>query len=406
MVRQQPSMKKKLLLTFAAAYALTYAALTAADPDLVKGVDFTGSSSVTAARLNQLVDNAYVGPYRGLIIYTNSAPSVSTIAKYARYLWLDSSVMPPTPKVWNTNSGGFWTNVTAIATIADYSVTTSKIATNAVTTVTIADSAVTGAKILDGTISGAKIATGTITTTNITDGTITGTDIASGTIASGNIQAAAITASLLAANSVGTSNLQSGFALQGTNIAAGTIVSSNLAAGAVTPTNVAASPAAMQLPRVNAAGTGFEWVNGGLLQYAQTNTTATSDFNTTITVGTGALTTSSGSQLFSLSFTPKSASSRLKITVAHVGYSSTTMNVTTTIFSDSTCLISDVRYTGNNTVDCSKTVVTAASGTTNTRVISVRVGPSAGTYHMNQSSGGAALYGGQATASLIIEEIY
>lgn len=400
-------MKKKLLMVFAAAYALTYAALTAADPDLVKGVDFTGSSSVTAARLNQLVDNAYVGPYRGLVIYTNSAPDVATIPKYARYLWLDSSVMPPTPKVWNTNSGGFWTNVTAIATIADYSVTTSKIATNAVTTVAIADANVTGAKILDGTISGAKIATGTITTTNITDGTITGTDIASGTINSTNIQAAAITASLLAANSVGTSNLQSGFALKGTNIAAGTIVSSNLATGAVTPTNIAASPAAMQLARVNSAGTGFEWVNGGLLQYAQTNTTAKSDFSTTIALGTVALTTSSGSQLFSLSFTPKSASSRLKITVAHVGYASAVMNVTTAIFSDSTCLISDVRYTANNTVDSSKTVVTAASGTTNTRVISVRVGPSAGTYHMNQSSGGAAdLFGGQATASLIIEEIY
>lgn len=400
-------MKKKLLMVFAAAYALTYAALTAADPDLVKGVDFTGSSSVTAARLNQLVDNAYVGPYRGLVIYTNGTPDVATIPKYARYLWLDSSVMPPTPKVWNTNSGGFWTNVTAIATIADYSVTTSKIATNAVTTVAIADANVTGAKILDGTISGAKIATATITTTNITDGTITGADIASGTINSTNIQTAAITASLLAANSVGTSNLQSGFALQGTNIAAGTIVSSNLATGAVTPTNIAASPAAMQLARVNSAGTGFEWVNGGLLQYAQTNTTAKSDFSTTIAIGTGALTTSSGSQLFSLSFTPKSASSRLKITVAHVGYASATMNVTTAVFSDSTCLISDVRYTGNNIVDSSKTVVTAASGTTNTRVISVRVGPSTGTYHLNQSSGGAAdLFGGQATASLIIEEIY
>lgn len=232
-------MKKKLFLTFTAVYALTYAALTAADPDLVKGVDFTRSSSFTQAMLNQLVDNGYVGPYRGMVIFTNGTPDVSAIPKYARYLWLDSSATPPTPKVWNTN--GYWTNITALATLANGSVTAGKIATDAVYTTNIVDAQVTGAKIATGTITGVKIGTGEVTTTNIADGTIVSADIASATIASANLVPSIITSNYLAAQSVSTVHLATNFALQGTNIAAGTITSANIGQNAIAVTNLAAN---------------------------------------------------------------------------------------------------------------------------------------------------------------------
>lgn len=230
-------MKKKLLLTFAAVYGLTYAALVAADPDFVKGVDFTGSSSVTATKLNQLVDNGYIGPYRGLIIYTNGTPDVSAISKYARYLWLDSSTTPPTPMVWHTS--GYWTNITAVAAIANNSVTAGKLATGAIYTTNIVDGQVTGAKIADGTITSVKIGTGEVNTTNIANATITSADIAPGTIASANLQAGLITSNYLALQSVSPAHLATNFTLQGTNIAAGTITSANIGQYAVAVTNLA-----------------------------------------------------------------------------------------------------------------------------------------------------------------------
>lgn len=230
-------MKKKLLLTFVSVYAATYALLTAASPDLVKGVDFTGSSSVTASKLNQLVDNAYVGPYRGMIIFTNGTPDVSAEAKLARYLWLDSNSSPPVPKVYYTNSS-IWTNITAIATIADGSITAAKLASSSVENAKIASDAVTRAKIQDAAVSGAKIDTATITSTNIAAGTIVGANIANATIATTNLIDSSVTVSKLAAQSVGLTNLQSGFLLYGTNIAGGTIGSNHIANAGLNITNL------------------------------------------------------------------------------------------------------------------------------------------------------------------------
>lgn len=251
-------MKKTLLNSFISLYLAACGSLHAADPDLVKGVDFTGASSFAPSQLNQLVDNAYVGPYRGMIIYTSSEPIASVITKYKRYLWLDTSTALPTPKVWNTN--GYWTNIVATAVIADYSVTTDKIATNAVTTIKIADNAVTGAKIQDATITGTKIGTGTITSTNIAAGTITSANIGNLQVGSANIAAAAITGDKIAANSIGTYMLTNGFALAGSNVASGTITSTNIATGGIILSNLSLSgTSALTTLRVNAAGTALEW---------------------------------------------------------------------------------------------------------------------------------------------------
>jgi hypothetical protein len=402
-------MKKKLLFVFTSVFAVTYAALIAADADLVKGYDFTGSTSVTAAKLNQLVDNAYPGTNRGMIIYTTglTATNVAAEPKLARYLWLDSGSTPPVPKVWNTN--GFWTNVTAIASIADSSVTTSKIANGAVNSDKLASAAViadriaadavTTAKILDGNVIGSKIATGTITTTNIADGTIASADIAP----------AAIVASLLAANSVGTSNLQSGFALQGTNIASGTITSTNVAQGGIIPTNLAASPTALYTPRVNGATTGFEWAAPGLIQMVSTSRTDVVTCNTAFELGTGIPVNTDGDQVFSLAITPKSSASKLVITFMGVGGVNNNVNINAGLFQDSTVNAIAASTTYNQASAHPVNVGlrhVMTSGTTSQITFKLRVGTAAAaTAYINADGSGTIVFGGVAASTFTIEEI-
>lgn len=229
---------KKLLPFLLALQSLP---LLAADPDLVKGYDFTGSTSVTAAKLNQLVDNGYVGANRGMVLYTNATPDVSE-TKLKRYLWLDTSSVPPLLKQYNTNTAS-WAQVAATATIAANSVSAGALTTGAVTTTNIVDGAVTTAKISDLNVTGAKIASGTITTTNIAANTITSANILTQGISSASIATGAITGDKIAVGSVGLTSLTNGFALPGTNIASGTITSSNIAVSGINLTNLATNSA-------------------------------------------------------------------------------------------------------------------------------------------------------------------
>lgn len=251
---------KKILSVFTFTYLTTLAALTAADSDIVKGFDFTGSTSVTGAKLNQLVDNSYVGTNRGMIIFavTNSAGAVASEPKLARYIWLDSSFNPPVPKVWSTS--GFWTNITAIAAIAAGSVTTTGLADDAVTTLKIADGNVTVDKLGGNSVNSGKIQVGSITNAHLANGTLTSLQLAANSINSSNIVAAAVTGDKIAAGAIGVSQLTNGFALQGTNIAAGTITSVNIATNGVALTNISmVAGTSSQVLRVDPTGTALQW---------------------------------------------------------------------------------------------------------------------------------------------------
>ena len=225
----------------------------AADPDFVKGVDFTGLTSITATKLNQLVDNGYVGGNRGMVIATNVAPDV-TEAKLKRYLWLDTSSVPPLLKQYNTNGTPGWAQVAATATIAANSVVAGALQTGAVTTTNLVDGSVTTAKISDLTVTGAKIAAGTITTTNIAANTITSANILTQGISSASIALGAITGDKIATGSVGLTLLTNGFALPGTNIALNTIGSSNITAGGISLTNLATNSAAANSSLIYSGG--------------------------------------------------------------------------------------------------------------------------------------------------------
>lgn len=398
-------MKKTLLNSFISLYLAACGSLHAADPDLVKGVDFTGASSFAPSQLNQLVDNAYVGPYRGMIIYTNSEPIASVITKYQRYLWLDTRTALPTPKVWNTN--GYWTNIVATAVIADYSVTTDKIATNAVTNLKIADNAVTAAKIQDATITGAKIGSATITSTNIVAGTITSANIGNLQVGSANIAAAAITGDKIAANSIGTYMLTNGFALAGSNILSGTISSANIGQGGIVPTNVVASPTALYVPRVNGATTGFEWASPGLLQLVSTNRTDLVTCATAIPTADTVPQNTEGDEVYTLTITPKSASSKLVITFNSFVSAATDAFANVALFQDSTAgalsaSSSKIASSGYTVPLTLRHVMT--SGTTSSTTFKIRVGGSS-TIYVN-GSGASRLFNGIANASFSVEEIY
>jgi len=210
---------------------------------------------VTAAKLNQLVDNATPGTNRGLVYYSPSAPSAS----YYRYLWLDPSTTIPGLKVYSTNGGG-WSNIVASVSFSQNSIGAGVLQQNAVSTTNIVDNGISTIKIAAGAVTSSKLGLQAVDATNIVNNTITSAQIATNGLATANYADASVTAVKLAAGSVGASNLQSGFLLYGTNIANGTITSANIATSGVALTNIdMTAGSANQVLRVNPSGTALQW---------------------------------------------------------------------------------------------------------------------------------------------------
>lgn len=393
-------MKKKLLLTFVGTYLASLGLMIAGD-DLVKGYDFTGSSSVTAAKLNQLVDNATPGTNRGLVFYSPSVPSAS----YYRYLWLDPSTAIPGLKVYSTNGGG-WSNITASVSFSQDSIAAGVLQQNAVSTTNIVDNGVSTIKIAAGAVTSSKLGLQAVDATNIVNNTITSTQVATNGLATANYADASVTAAKLAAGSVGTSNLQSGFTLYGTNIASGTITSANIAAGGVAPTNIASSPVAIYIPRVNGAATGFEWAAPGLLQLVATNTGDLVTCATAVPQTDSVPQVTQGNQVFSLSITPKSAASKLRLRFTAFVSGTSVMNPSAALFNSSSA--NAIAATSGTIASASYRVLLAidhvvTSGTTGELTFTVRVGGDA-TVYVN-GVGASRLFGGAGNASFSIEEI-
>jgi hypothetical protein len=133
-------------------------------PILSKGTTFATGDQVTAAKLNNLVDNATFG---------------ANI--------VDGSTL--------TTSGS---GTSATILIRDLGVSTAKIAANAVTTDKIADANVTTVKILDANVTTAKIADSNVTTAKIADSNVTTAKIADLNVTTGKIADSAVTTAKLA----------------------------------------------------------------------------------------------------------------------------------------------------------------------------------------------------------------
>lgn len=117
-----------------------------------------------------------------------------------------------------------------------------------------------------------------------------------------------------------------------------------------------------------------------------------------------------GDEVLTLSYTPKSASSTLQITVCgNVGSSTNSSRVVFAVFkdSDASCItgsagsVWNTSTTGSNMVGYSFTV---ASGSTSARTYKLRSGPQTGSAYWN-GTGGARAFGGAAATSITVKEI-
>lgn len=273
-------MKQLRHITFSILCLLSAYTLWAAnDPDLSKGIDLTGRSSVTPSQLNQLVDAGTVRTNRGLLLITNAAPNVVAFPRYTNMIWLDQSSIPFVLKAWNANSNAwiavsFGTNAITTAQIGDGQVTTDKLADGAVTTIKLGDNSVSEAKIIAGQVSASKMANNAITTASITNGAVTSakiaingvenTNILDGAITSNKIAAATITSDKFAPGAIGTATIPDNSitaakmqadSIRVTNIVDGIITKAKLSFG--TPTNAVLTANTLTLGSLKQMAHGF-----------------------------------------------------------------------------------------------------------------------------------------------------
>jgi hypothetical protein len=183
---------------------------------------FTGDGSTTAFTLTQIPaskDNTQLyinGVYQQKSSYSLNNAILTITPAPAIAAVIEISIGVPS----NTN----------IVTVADGSISTSKLDTNAVTTVKIAALAVTEAKIADASISSAKLADGAVSTAKITNASVTNAKLAQLSVTSDKVADDSISTSKLAPLSV-----------IGDKIASNTISTTKIQDNAITSAKVADS---------------------------------------------------------------------------------------------------------------------------------------------------------------------
>ncbi len=80
--------------------------------DFNAGVDISALTSITQAQLMQMVQQIAPLSNIGGILYQSTTPDVANNARFARYIWLDSTTAPPVAKYYN---GASWTAVAVSA---------------------------------------------------------------------------------------------------------------------------------------------------------------------------------------------------------------------------------------------------------------------------------------------------
>ena len=328
----------------------------AAEYDLIKGIDMTGSTSVTATKLNQLVDNGTAAGGKGMLIYASSTPDIANNPRYSRFIWLNTNYDPPIPFAYKTN-GAYWTNITAISSIAAGSVVEASIAANAVTTTKIADNAVTDAKITAGAITSTKYAAGSISNASI-------------------------------------ANL--------------TIIGGNIATNTITVTNLSQNGGiAYQTMRINSAASSLEWQNGGTLQLTNVTIATVVTCSTVTPLDNTIPLVTDGVEVLTMSFTPKSANSKLAVNFVLSAASSVPLTgVAAVHINGAAASYAQACHATTNTTQFVGSYI-VSSGSTSARTIAVRVGPNiAGSIYINGDYTGASLFGGVSLSTLTVQEIY
>lgn len=154
----------------------------------------------------------------------------------------------------------------------------------------------------------------------------------------------------------------------------------------------------------NSAGT-VGWSFTGLLQLVSTNTTARiSTSGTTIPNDNTIPQNTEGTQILTLSITPKSSSSNLVIIFSTSGTPTSDVPVIAALFQDSTADALAAQYIGQRSSSDSTSGILqyiTASGSTSARTYKIRVG--GGNFQVNSGSS-SRKFGGTASTYLIIME--
>jgi hypothetical protein len=261
---------KKILSLILLSPALLFGAATT---DIKPGLDPTGLSSITGAQLYQMVQGSVIATNKGAIVFGASTPDVANNVRFKTWIWLDSSTLPPSIKVYNTNTSAWVAQPVTAGAIGTNEITANavisgKIAANAVYSTNIVNEEVSAADIasqslisrhfFDNQISNAfmavrtleggylgSIALATITHTNIALGTIQGGNLASGTVTSNYIGESTIYAFHIAPTNVNETHLRTD-AVTTDKITNSAVTAAKIADGVIT-TNKLASAAHQQL---------------------------------------------------------------------------------------------------------------------------------------------------------------
>jgi hypothetical protein len=243
--------------------------------DLINGVTWTGTTTPTASKLNNSVNNATPAGWIGFVIVTNAYPNIALHPRYTNFLWLDtSSGYPATTKSydgtnWNSSSIGVSTVTTAM--LQDLAVTEAKLGNGAVTTARLANNSVDMNKIIAGNVNYTHLAANAVYSGAITNLAVTqpklgllsvGTaqlidlEVTRGKMALGSVDSTlltngAVVAASIANNVITNSHITTD-AVHSTNILDGTIVLADIAADAVAGKFVSA----LQAVPVGGADTG------------------------------------------------------------------------------------------------------------------------------------------------------
>lgn len=111
----------------------------AATNNFTAGLDPTGEASLTASELLQMIQLAAPTSNRGILYYNSSEPNLTDNPELVRCIWLDTTTVPPIPKVRNTSLNSWVVlpisagAITAASQITDSIITLAKLAASEAT---------------------------------------------------------------------------------------------------------------------------------------------------------------------------------------------------------------------------------------------------------------------------------